>query len=360
MYSFAYLYVLTGNFPFRKVIIHMPRNYGYPSICKLPVMLAPPIFRLRVFDKTCLSIMSLFTLHARGYLYVTWQHQRDSSKTLRFSTVNKNQWPKRLYALDVSRGLASIAVVLWHWEHFSYSGDQEFTREYLPLYGILRLFYENGDKGVQYFFILSGFIFYWLYRSPIKDRKTSAWEFGIQRFSRLYPLHFATLIAVAILQFTYISREGVSFVYSFNDTFHFFLNLGFASSWGFETGPSFNAPIWSVSIEVLLYFFFFLTALFFCNGFFFCLTISALSSVLFFIYSHTIFVGLAMFFLGGLVFHLAVFLTMQKHKLTTTLAYTATLVAWVSVLVDHYVFALSNNILNLGVQGQPVQFALKT
>ena len=30
--------------------------------------------------------------------------------------------PNRLYALDVSRGFASLAVVLWHWQHFVNGG----------------------------------------------------------------------------------------------------------------------------------------------------------------------------------------------------------------------------------------------
>lgn len=36
------------------------------------------------------------------------------------------------------------------------------------------------------------------------------------------------------------------------------LQLFFASNWGFERGPSFNGPIWSVSVEVLLYALFFI------------------------------------------------------------------------------------------------------
>ena len=42
---------------------------------------------------------------------------------------------------------------------------------------------------------------------------------------------------------------------------HFFLNLFFLSGWGLERGGSFNAPTWSVSIEVLLYALFFVTCL---------------------------------------------------------------------------------------------------
>ena len=37
------------------------------------------------------------------------------------------------------------------------------------------------------------------------------------------------------------------------------LNLFFASEWGQQYGYSFNAPVWSVSIEILLYVIFFIS-----------------------------------------------------------------------------------------------------
>jgi peptidoglycan/LPS O-acetylase OafA/YrhL len=47
-------------------------------------------------------------------------------------------------------------------------------------------------------------------------------------------------------------------VYQNNDVLHFVLQLFFASDWLSQKEYSFNGPIWSVSIEVLVYFFFFL------------------------------------------------------------------------------------------------------
>ena len=43
-----------------------------------------------------------------------------------------------------------------------------------------------------------------------------------------------------------------------NDLYHFFLQIFFISAWGFENGNSFNAPIWSVSVEIGIYILFFL------------------------------------------------------------------------------------------------------
>jgi peptidoglycan/LPS O-acetylase OafA/YrhL len=82
-----------------------------------------------------------------------------------------------------------------------------------------------------------------------KDKK----EFSVNRFSRLYPLHFVTFITVALLQVLYFRINGTYFVYPANDVYHALLNLLLIPAWGFERGWSFNAPSWSVSVELLLY-----------------------------------------------------------------------------------------------------------
>jgi peptidoglycan/LPS O-acetylase OafA/YrhL len=108
---------------------------------------------------------------------------------------------------------------------------------------------------------LSGFIFFWLYSQRIAERKIDLLSFGYLRFSRLYPLHLATLLFVLVAQVLFKQENGSFFVYPFNDAYHFVLQLFFISNWGFERGFSFNAPIWSVSVEVLLYIIFAFTCL---------------------------------------------------------------------------------------------------
>jgi peptidoglycan/LPS O-acetylase OafA/YrhL len=268
--------------------------------------------------------------------------------------MNNNEWPKHLYALDVSRGFAALAVVLWHWQHFAYKGNSlahGFLRENQPLYDILRLFYEKGGVGVGYFFVLSGFIFFWLYHPSIKLKKISAWKFSVQRFSRLYPLHLVTLLMVAFMQWHYVSRENFSFVYPFNDGYHFFLNLVFASNWGFERGWSFNAPVWSVSIEVLMYTVFFIVALFRQGGWFFCLSVSVASFVLNTVFYHPLLNGLASFFLGGLVFHLTLLIS-TKYQALKIPVHLVTLLSWSCVIINYYAFNLNNSILEFGMPGR--------
>jgi peptidoglycan/LPS O-acetylase OafA/YrhL len=108
------------------------------------------------------------------------------------------------------------------------------------------------------FWCISGFIFFWKYRDAIADRLTGGRTFFVLRLSRLYPLHFVTLLLVAVLQPIYFNMHGHFFVYQENDVRHFLMQLVMASHWGFQSGYSFNGPIWSISVEVLVYAFFFL------------------------------------------------------------------------------------------------------
>jgi peptidoglycan/LPS O-acetylase OafA/YrhL len=170
--------------------------------------------------------------------------------------------------LDILRGLASLAVVLGHYQHFYVIAPGKvalgYTRSSLPLYSLFWPFYEHAAMAVHMFYVLSGFVFYFVYCDAIRDKKVSAYNFVILRFSRLYPLHFITLIFVTIMQIAMLSSMGNFFIFEINDIRHFLLNLFFAQNWGLEYGLSFNGPTWSVSVEILLYGVFF--ALVFAAG----------------------------------------------------------------------------------------------
>ena len=175
-----------------------------------------------------------------------------------------NGGPKYFHSMDIIRGLAALVVVLFHWQHFYFSGDVAGVvpdKTLLPLYSQLSLLYDDGFLAVDLFFLLSGFIFYWLYADRLANGKTSSRQFFGYRFTRLYPMHIVTLISVAVLQWQMLRQSGHYFIYPFNDTYHFVLNLFLVNSWGLEKGPSFNAPCWTISVEVLMYILFFITCI---------------------------------------------------------------------------------------------------
>lgn len=168
--------------------------------------------------------------------------------------------PARFHSLDVIRGVAALVVVVWHWQHFLLGGTGElaFRQTDQPFYAQLSMFYHWGWLAVDFFFSLSGFVFFWLYGEAVATRGVDGWRFFVARFSRLYPLHLVTFTFVLLAQLWFHAREGGYFIYQFNDGFHAVLNLLMASGWGLEKGPSYNGPFWSVSVEVMLYLMFFL------------------------------------------------------------------------------------------------------
>ncbi len=169
----------------------------------------------------------------------------------------------KLLGLEALRFLTAFAILVFHYRHFAVVGDQPvgLVQERLPLYGLLHAFHDSGAVGVWIFWCVSGFIFFWKYRDPIAERSVGGWKFFVLRFSRLYPLHLVTLLLVALLQPVYFGLHGYFFVYQNNDLPHFLAQVFMASEWHIVHGYSFDGPIWSISVEVLVYLGFFLMLL---------------------------------------------------------------------------------------------------
>lgn len=158
------------------------------------------------------------------------------------------------YGIDGLRGLAALGVLVSHYQHFYFPEagilPSDVDRVAQPFYGPLLWVFENGAYGVQLFWTISGVVFAHRY---VAGAETSGTAFLIRRFARLYPLYFVTLLLVAVLQAISKAAFGHSQIYLFNDQYHFVLNLFMASGWGLERGFSFNAPVWSISVEILVY-----------------------------------------------------------------------------------------------------------
>lgn len=163
----------------------------------------------------------------------------------------------RFFELDILRGLASYLVVIYHYKHFLYSDTLGFDYAHLPFLGLLEPIYVYGQFFVELFFSISGYVFFWLYANALAERKMGARSFFIARFSRLYPLFFATFIAVAVFQWLFHSLYGYSYIYQHNTAGNFALNLFMVHQWIPHAEQTFNGPSWSISVEVFLYAIFF-------------------------------------------------------------------------------------------------------
>ena len=271
--------------------------------------------------------------------------------------------PRYLHSLDVARGIAAFAVVLWHWQHFFYDGDAvsaAFVRERQPLHALLGAFYDRGDQAVALFFTLSGFIFFWLYAGRISSEAMRLREFFVLRISRLYPLHLATLLFVACAQYAFRRVTGAAFVYPTNDAAHFILSGLFLSSIGGESGFSFNGPSWSVSVEMVLYAIFFLYCAVSRARVATMVLMVALGIGLLGAYKPTIGHAVGSFFLGGIMF--AAYMSIRARRARFMLARAipvVTLGVWILTSFAPNVLAVASGARALRLDSESfVTFAL--
>ncbi|MGO4524641.1 acyltransferase family protein [Microvirga sp. 2MCAF35] len=161
--------------------------------------------------------------------------------------------PQRFFYIDLLRGLAALSVLIWHYQHFYMprAGEPPVfqSRSVQPLYSYFQTFYDYGLYAVQFFWLISGFVFAVAYSGS----SVSKLKFARNRFARLYPLNLITLLVVAGLQLLSLKLAGHYQIYAYNDLYHFALNILLVSHWGAQSGFSFNAPIWSVSVEIFVY-----------------------------------------------------------------------------------------------------------
>ena len=167
--------------------------------------------------------------------------------------------PKYLLWINAARGIATLSVLIFHY-HLFYLGRYLDRSDIpsissFPYSSLLWPIFTYGHWAVELFWIISGFVFSHVYRAKI----VSAWEFFSFRFARLYPLHFACLLYMAILQILSLNLVNHWQIYGNNNLRHFFLQvIMMPNTLKFSRGLSYDGPILSVSIEVVAYFIFFI------------------------------------------------------------------------------------------------------
>lgn len=162
----------------------------------------------------------------------------------------------RLEPLDAMRGLAALAVIVYHVRHFG--GDMHsypLASATVPWFLYLR-----GWMAVDFFFVLSGFVLTYRYLEPISRTGVDARKFFVLRLSRLYPLHLLTLLFCAAIQWTCLALHRPEIIYNYSNLYHFFLHLTYLHSGGFDEMFTYNGPSWSVAVEVIAYLCFFIFA----------------------------------------------------------------------------------------------------
>lgn len=158
----------------------------------------------------------------------------------------RDGYPDNLRPLTSLRFIAVVWVILYHFRGGLGLGDW--------------LTVTKGYLGVDFFFILSGFILFHVYREKIKSGAVSPWKFYIRRLARIYPIHLFTFIlymAGLLLAFSVLHEpddlQQMEKYHWFNNWHPILNNLLLTHGWGFEKELSFNVPTWSLSSEWFAY-----------------------------------------------------------------------------------------------------------
>ena len=204
----------------------------------------------------------------------------------------------RLYLLDLARAFAATSVVLQHYQHFYYDKINLFVRQDQPFFNIIGFIYSFGSQAVPFFYMLSGFIFFNFYLEKIYKKEISFNKFAILRFSRLYPLHLLTLLLVVFFQQIYFNFENDYFIFKENNLENFFQFFFLIQQWPFMKGglESFNAPSFSISVELFLYISFFIISLKYLRNMAQTILVSSIALILYFFFITNLNLGIFLFF----------------------------------------------------------------
>lgn len=166
---------------------------------------------------------------------------------------------ERLLMLQVLRIVAALAVVFQHARGRMTDFDGQIN--FLP--------FDHGARGVDLFFVISGFIMVWV----TKDGAVAPLGFIKRRFFRVWPLYALVTLAAALLSFL-----APRFYYGSTDILYIIKSAFFIPTRRPSDGNLFPimVPGWSLNLEVVFYVIFGLSFYLRNPYFIACVTVGAL------------------------------------------------------------------------------------
>lgn len=150
--------------------------------------------------------------------------------------------PAELPALTGIRGLGALWVVSLHF-------GPEWS-ELFPVWAKLQPLWARGQEGVSLFYVLSGFILAHVYQPHLFTASQFA-GFIKHRLIRIYPLHVATLLALAALVIgSQVLRISITGEYAWSA---FGWNLLLLQKFPGIVAEGWNYPAWTISVEWFAY-----------------------------------------------------------------------------------------------------------
>ena len=143
---------------------------------------------------------------------------------------------RRFYEIDTLKGIMTFCIVLFH-----LSGTD--LKEAFP--NILHIFYRHGgDYGNTLFFMLSGFMMYYVYLKKVHNIALS--KFLYNRVSKIYLTYFLSSFVVVLFQ---IKNSGIQILTYKSVVLNIFL---ITTGWVEDIYP-FNIPCWFLISLMLQY-----------------------------------------------------------------------------------------------------------
>lgn len=155
--------------------------------------------------------------------------------------------------LDALRFFAFLSVFI---SHVSLFLGYESVSGYFE--SVKRIFLIHGDLGVNFFFVLSGFLITFLLLSEkAKWSRISLPHFYLRRILRIWPLYFLTLILGFFVIYPLAFKSGINFPFLTAESYsalpwYIFLGANIKVAF-FGAGSAVLAVLWSISVEEQFY-----------------------------------------------------------------------------------------------------------
>jgi peptidoglycan/LPS O-acetylase OafA/YrhL len=144
----------------------------------------------------------------------------------------------RYQVLDSLRGLCACMVVLFHFHTTGWISNWPLVR--------------NSWMFVDFFFVLSGFVIATAFRRRLADGLPIAAFMGL-RLGRIYPVHlFVTGLFVALQLVLLAKGSGKAFQGDMSWG-GLLASLTFTQTFLLQSGVAWNAPSWSIAVEMWIY-----------------------------------------------------------------------------------------------------------
>jgi peptidoglycan/LPS O-acetylase OafA/YrhL len=155
--------------------------------------------------------------------------------------------------LDGLRFISFFVVFLYHCYISFFGYLQESSPE---TYGVFEFLFKNGNLGVNFFFVLSGFLItYLLIKEKDLQGSIHVGNFYVRRILRIWPLYYLCL-AIGFIVFPFIKKMGGELPYESANPFYyafFAANFDYMHTWPEKPNALLLSVLWSVAVEEQFY-----------------------------------------------------------------------------------------------------------